>query len=335
MVPGKRIFGYDLLKALAAFFVVLYHVDLVHLVDLGYREGVYYYPSFIQILGLFCACGVPLFLMVNGALTVGKRYDLKKTTVKVGRLLFVGIFWGVIAMCVKAYCKQDMSCFSPKMLLYYWFLYTLAMMYVVNYLLGIAPRWCRWVVVGALLIIPFTTNLFWDMVMLINPDISLPAWGHVGLFTLYGLVYLYAGDFFAHHDSRKWVIWLCGIVGLSLLALEATAVVNYMHRAFEGGNYCFPTWGALLLSIALFSGLKDSEIHVPWIREFVEFLGNNVLGIYIIHFLLMLILGRFLHFSFGNIHLVFVIMIAIGFMVVSAVVSELLRRTPLAFLLKL
>ena len=155
------------------------------------------------------------------------------------------------------------------------------------------------------------------------------------MFTLYGLVYLYAGDYLAHHDGRKWLIWLCGIVGLSLLALEATAVVNHFHRPFEGGNYCFPTWGALLLSVALFAGLKNSDISVPWIKKFVAFLGNNVLGIYIIHFLLMLILGRFLHISFGNLHLVIVVLIALCYMVVSAAISELLRRSPLAFLLKL
>ena len=70
-----RIFGYDALKALAAFFVVLYHVGMV---DMGYHEGEYYFPTLTQILWLFCACGVPLFFMVNGALTVHRNYDLKK-----------------------------------------------------------------------------------------------------------------------------------------------------------------------------------------------------------------------------------------------------------------
>ena len=71
----KRVFGFDAIKALAAFFVVLYHVGMV---DMGYREGVYYYPTFVQFLWLFDACGVPLFFMVNGALTVSRHYDFKK-----------------------------------------------------------------------------------------------------------------------------------------------------------------------------------------------------------------------------------------------------------------
>ena len=75
MKEKKRIFGYDALKVLAAFLVVLYHTGML---DVGYREGVYYYPNLTQLLRLFCACGVPLFFMVNGALTVRKGYDLKE-----------------------------------------------------------------------------------------------------------------------------------------------------------------------------------------------------------------------------------------------------------------
>ena len=68
----KRIFGYDAAKALAAFFVVLYHCGMV---DFGYSEGEYYYPTFVQFLWLFTACGVPLFFTVNGALTISRKFD--------------------------------------------------------------------------------------------------------------------------------------------------------------------------------------------------------------------------------------------------------------------
>ena len=53
LTEKKRVFGYDALKALAAFFVVLYHVGMV---DMGYRDGQYYYPTLVQVLWLFCAC---------------------------------------------------------------------------------------------------------------------------------------------------------------------------------------------------------------------------------------------------------------------------------------
>lgn len=333
MGENKRVFGLDALKALAAFFVVLYHVGLV---DLGYHEGEYYYPSFVQMIWLFCACGVPLFYMVNGALTVRKNYDLKQTAVKVGRLLRAAVVWAIVAMCANALCKHSMSFFTIKRLSYYWFLYSLMLLYAVNYLLLRLPHWCRWVVVGLLLIFPFTTNLFWDVKQLVSPEMAVPHWGHSGLFTLYGLVYLYVGDYLLRRETiHKWVPWVCAVIGLALLALEATAVVNRTHMQFEGGNYCFPTWGALLLSIALFIWIKASDIKLSWLKRFITFLGNNALGIYIFHLLLMIVVGRSLSIFHGNHNPVLIIVIALGYVVASAGLSELVKRSPIGFLMKL
>ena len=334
MEQKKRIFGYDALKALAAFFVVLYHVDMV---DLGYREGVYYYPTLVQLLWLFCACGVPLFFMVNGALTVKRQYGFKKSVIKAGRLVLIGVFWGVVMMCFNALCKHDNSYFRLSMLPYYWFLFTLAAMYVISYLLSRLPHWCRWLVVGLLLVIPFTTNAVWDVIQLLNPEMTIPYWGHFGALTMYGLVYLYAGDYLSAHRCAKWAPWLCAVAGLSLLAIEATAVVNHNHQPFEGGNYCFPTLGALSLSIALFEWLKKWDISQPsWFRNAITFLGNNALGIYIFHLILMVVVGALIPQIKGIVlHPVLVILLTLTYVSVSALISELVRRSSLRFLLKL
>ena len=329
---GKRIFGYDALKALAAFFVVLYHVDMV---DKGYREGVYYYPTLVQLLWLFCGCGVPLFFMVNGALTVNRHYDLKKTIIKAGRLLLIGVFWGILMMCLQS-AFYGTDSFVIKDVPYYWFLFTLAMMYVVNYLLGRMGNRCKWTVIVLLLIFPFTTNLIWDFIQLLSPELHVPKWGHFGIFTLYGLVYLYVGDHLAHHRVDKRISWAGIILGLALLALETIAVVNRTHAPFEGGNYCFPSWGALFLSCALFVLIMDWEPVASKLKSAITFLGNNVLGIYIFHLLIMFLMGRlFPQMNNATIHPVLVLGIALAYMFVSAVISEMIRRSPLSFLLKL
>ena len=333
MPVKERIFGYDILKALAAFLVVLYHVGMV---DLGYRDGQYYYPTLVQVIWLFTACGVPLFFMVNGALTVHRDYDLRKTAVKIGRLLFVGVFWGVVAIGMYVALKHDKSYVSIGMVGYYWFLFTLAMLYVVNYVLSLLPGWCRWVVVGALLVYPFVTNLAWDLVTLHNPETHYLSW-RTGAFTFYGVVYLYAGDCLRNRRVGKWVVTVCALVGLALLGLEATALTNRIHHAFEGGNYCFPTIGALLLSSALFMWLCGCELlRFPRFRQFVTFLGNNALGIYIFHLLLMLLVGFLVPQVHGaTVHPVVAVLIALLYAVISAGISELIRRSPVGFLLKL
>ena len=333
MLGINRIFGYDAIKALAAFFVVLYHVGMV---DLGYREGQYYYPTIVQALWLFCACGVPLFFMVNGALTVHRDYDLKKTSIKVGRLVLSGAFWGIVVMCIYAAANHDMSSFNMGMLTYYWFLFSLALMYLVNYVISRLPLWCRYVIVALLLVFPFVTNLVWDVILLVCPSMTLPKWGHAGAFTLYGLVYLYAGDYLSRQPINKWLSFVVAVVGLLLLSIEATAVVNHLHAPFEGGNYCFPTLGALMLSTAVFVWLKDWDVKESLFKRFVVFLGNNALGVYIFHLILMIIVGFLCpQLSTINLHPIMAIAVALVLMVLSAMISEGLRRTPLSFSLKL
>ena len=155
---------------------------------------------------------------------------------------------------------------------------------------------------------------------------------------MYGLVYLYLGDHLGRHYYNRWIALLSGVVGLALLALEATAVVNYEHTQFEGGNYCFPTLGALLLSASLFIFIRDCDVKLTWLKRFITFLGNNALGIYIIHLLLMIILNAvfiLLDISLGIDHPLEVILAAVIYVILSAGLSELLKRTFLAPLLKL
>ena len=328
----QRIFGYDALKALAAFFVVLYHVGMV---DKGYREGVYYYPTLVQLLWLFCGCGVPLFFMVNGALTVSRHYDFKKTLNKSSRLLLIGVFWGVLVMCEHA-AFDGTDCFTIREIPYYWFLFSLALMYVASFVLGQINSWCKWAVVVILLIFPFTTNLFWVFVQLFRPEMHLPKWFHTGVFTLYGLVYLYAGDYLAHHRVDKRMVWVGAILGLALLALETIAVVNRTHAPFEGGNYCFPSWGALFLSCSLFILIKGWNPVASKLKGIITFLGNNALGIYILHLMVMFLLAHlFPQVANCTVHPVLAIVIALAYMFVSAFISEMIRRSPLSFLLKL
>ena len=334
MKEKKRIFGYDALKVLAAFLVVLYHTGML---DVGYREGVYYYPNLTQMFRLFCACGVPLFFMVNGALTVRKGYDLKKTAVKAARSVFVGYFWGMAMQTIYSIRSHDWPSYTLYNN-YYWFMYTLAILYVVSFLLGKLPVWCRWCAVAFLLIFPFATNLAWDIIILRDPSAILPKWGHVGFFTLYSVVYLYLGDYLRHNykNVNKWLLIFSAIIGLALLLLEAIAVTNYRHEPFDSGNYCFPTMGALLLSIALFVRVKDLRLKDGWLKNFISFLADNSLGIYIFHLLLLATAGT-LFSSIRGIQLnpVLVVLIVLVNMTVSASLSELLRRTPLRFLLKL
>lgn len=335
MGVSKRIFAFDALKVLAAFLVVFYHTGML---DLGYRDGVYYYPTMTQLLALFTACGVPLFFMVNGALTVRRGYDLKKTVVKAARCVFVGFIWGLAMQCVFAIRYSDLSVFSLHNN-YYWFMYTLAMLYVVQYVLNKLPEWCRWCVVAALLIYPFLNNLIWDFVALFGNHTGLH-WERSGLFTLYSVVYLYMGDYLARHGKglARWFLAVIAVMGLGLLAIQATAAVNLMHRPFEGGNYSFPTIGALLLSVSLFVWSLEWHLREGWVKRFVLFLANNTLGIYMFHMLLLAVAGTIfpqIVEAEYSLNPAVVALICLANMTISAWLAQMLGASRLGFLLKL
>ena len=91
-------------------------------------------------------------------------------------------------------------------------------------------------------------------------------------------------------------------------------------------------------SASLFIFIRDCDVELTWLKRFITFLGNNALGIYIIHLLLMVILNAvfiLLDISLDINHPIEVILLAIFYVVLSAGLSELLKRTFLAPLLKL
>ena len=329
---NKRVFGYDAMKALAAFFVVLFHFGIN---EFEYNEGSFYYPSLAQTLSLFTSCGVPLFFAVNGALTISRNYDFRKTINKALRLIMIALFWGIIIQCAYAIRFHRSPHVSWESLHYYWFLFSLAYFYIINYFLNLLPHWCRWACFLVLLAFPFITNYIWNVVVFINPSISIPSWGHIGVYTMYGLVYMYAGDYLAHHNIKKQISICCVLLGLALSVFEVISIVNYSHKPYEGANYAFPTLGALFMTVGLFIWLKSVDTKTIQIKRFISFLGSNALGIYIFHMLLMALSGDFL-IGYGLLsYRISIVLLAIVYTILSALISDLIRKTPLNFLLKL
>ena len=330
----ERIFGYDALKALSAYLVVLYHVFLI---DLGYVKGQYYFPTLVLIPWLFIASSVPLFFMINGALTVRRNYEAKKLIKKSAQLLFVGVFWGLMQKLFYVVRAQDISAASNVYITQYWFFFTMAALYIIQLLLRNLPVWCKYVLIVALLIFPFTTNFIWNVIVFRDPSNKIPLWGSSGALTMYSIVYLYAGDYFAHNDYKYGKLFrvVCFVLGLSLLMFDATAVSNYLHKQFDIGSRCLPTLGALFLSISLFLIIKDWKPRSQKLRQFITFLGNNSMGIYIFHILLLIVVrGLLPELKDMTLPPVIVMLIALAYTLVSAVISELFRRSPLAFLIK-
>ena len=105
---SKRIFYFDALRALAIISVILFHTSLR---TKGIVVGDYaQIPSFNWFMGDFLtACmmiGVDLFLMLSGALSLGRDWEIKPFLQKrLVRICLPFLFWGFVFSIVM-FCIQ-------------------------------------------------------------------------------------------------------------------------------------------------------------------------------------------------------------------------------------
>jgi len=103
-VPKERYAFLDLLKCIAIFFVLLYHFSYYNynfLTDDGIIPYVYYYIRAIL------SCCVPLFFFINGALILNKPFDIKKHAKKLLRIVVLTLIWALIELIVIMFIKGE------------------------------------------------------------------------------------------------------------------------------------------------------------------------------------------------------------------------------------
>ena len=155
---SKRIFYFDALRALAIISVILFHTSLR---TKGIVVGDYaQIPSFNWFMGDFLtACmmiGVDLFLMLSGALSLGRDWEIKPFLQKrLVRICLPFLFWGFVFSIVM-FCIQF---FFPNVL---HVVPTLNVQNAVSFIIGaynatsfgFGPYWFFWMILGTYLIMP-------------------------------------------------------------------------------------------------------------------------------------------------------------------------------------
>lgn len=162
----KRIIYLDTLRALAIIAVILFHI--------GKRVGFVTYadfsliPSFNWFLTDFfstcCRCGVDIFLMLSGALSLGRDWDIKSFLSKrIPRIVFPFLFWGfVLSAFIAVLCIIFPNFLVEINSLNYTFLQSLDLSSFLvalgNSYLGdnrwFGPYWFFWMILGTYLIMP-------------------------------------------------------------------------------------------------------------------------------------------------------------------------------------
>ena len=153
---SKRIFYLDALRAAAILSVIIVHVYAVTRVHVMAEYSLI--PSanwiFSQITGNCFRFGVDLFLMLAGALSLGKSWTIKEFLSKrISRIVEPFIFWGlitgIIAIIISYYFKFKFI---------YYFDYNSIYIFMLSVFKatapGFSPYWFFWMILGTYLIMP-------------------------------------------------------------------------------------------------------------------------------------------------------------------------------------
>ncbi len=289
-----RIFGYDLIKTFAIFLIVFYHVGGLDFGTISSDE--YYLPNLNSFLTSFCTASVPLFFMVNGALILPRHLNLKESLLKASKLFLLFLFGKIVLQ----YLIADRLFSIENQMVHFWFIGTLGITYLLSYLLN-QVKWLRLASLILLLIYPFISNLFFDLLAFIKPGWISPRWEHDGFFTLYALVYFYLGYYLKNISIRPIYTYLNIIIGLFLINFEVITLSNHYQILFDGVNGGFPTIGALLLSIGFYGLFKEITTTNNVLRIIITFIGSNTLGIYLLHVLFIFLLRKYIDIDSINI----------------------------------
>lgn len=276
---SRRVAYYDWMKLTAAFLVVFYHFSYYDL-DYGFVPGQFYLPNGIRIMMSFAAASVPLFFLVNGALTFRRHRSWRESLGKAVKILILMGIWYVARF--------------PS-----WFFRTL----VILYLMFPVLQWLREhhrrlfvALCGGVFLMPFCYNL----ALMCLKGVSLVARvddlsggrSVTGMFTMYSILYFCLGSWLDRAKPWRMPAALgCTAAGWILVLTECTIYTNLQQQMWDGVNTAFPTVGALLMAVGLFMVFRN--IPASFGQVFLGWCCESILAIYVLHMTMVRLLKHF------------------------------------------
>lgn len=289
MVQKKRVIGYDYLRVIAIFMVVIIHGNVTFIADSTSLR-----LTAMEISAL-CLISVPCLLMISGALLLEAESELPWKSLK-RRLVKQGlpfVVWSLIYVVVRIMLKKiPASIQAFTSLLYepayyqFWFMYTLLAIYLLlPVLIPLVHRISREVYQYVLGI--------WMLFSVLQPTISyfFPALrlsGHVGLTVCEGyLGYFLLGYYLKKYGAEittKSAAWLL-VCGCSIIGIFVWGEYAFTGMDFQGYFYrSYLTPGVVMASMGAFVFFQNRM----YIHDFVIVCLSNIsIGIFYIHMLVM------------------------------------------------
>ena len=342
---SKRVFYFDALRAIAILCVVLLHVT-GHLGEMmGYNISTIHSFSgaFETFANNFFRIGIALFLMISGALLLGRDWDVKGFFSKrIPRIAKPFVFWSLIFSIILI----ALSYFIPSIHFVNEFGISDMVMVFVNTLLckapGSAVYWFFWMMLGVYLLMPVVNRwinatdlskveyflIVWMIYIIAAYSLMLPIPEIISFFVApIGFAVL---GYYLRHTERK--IFNSSIAAAVLIVVPAIIMFVYSYSVADTRVlFVFHRYSILVMmeAIGVFCLLKSSSIlNNPGdnIKRAVSSIAMCSYGMYLIHSQLIMVARRILHLSL-SFPLEYLILFAVGF-VFSWAIILILGKIP-------
>lgn len=306
----------------------------------------FWVPNFDKLVLNVCAMSVPLFFMVNGALMLRKCYSWKQILCRAVKIYFLYYFWMIIISEIgTVFFEADrltvMGLLTGKrnaVSVHLWFLSTIAVLTLMTPVLkrmyDSKARKVLYGGMGLLFLFPFTYNY---VVLAMN-------WFHTahadkvfvtGAATMYAILYFLLGKLISDKSKnenrcdRKDLVFAVGslILGWCLVTLEVTLWTNLLGYVYDGVNSSFPTIGALLMAVGTFYILSKAAAPKNLVfSKLIDYFSEHIMGIYIFHHVILRIVLKVVP---GGGSVLKNSILTLGIMLISAVITDFMKRIPL------
>lgn len=292
----QRLGWLDVMKALAAYMVCFYHLtENNKVVNFGHFDEHVYCLSIEKFFyGILVSC-VPLFFIASGTTLTLKSRTAKTNVLRALQLILINCLWGCICNIFISSVETGTFVFSRDFFFhapfYFWYLPTLAFVYIFDIVWQKVKDRRRSVsLFYFLLLVPFTLNIFGDILVFFNPSYASNSFLHSGFFRLYSLAFILVPAIWTSQLSKT-MACLFIFVGMILVGFEVVAYSNATQEIYNGVNSSFPTWGALLSALGIYQLIK--RIPASFDCSFIRCISSNCLGIYILHYPIIVLLVKY------------------------------------------
>lgn len=300
---NKHIFYFDALRALAILCVITIHVFMITKNNLFFSRYSIHSIHFIllQLMGNPFGVGVDIFLMLSGALLLGRKWDIKDFLSKrIPRITYPFFFWNVlfIALIIILFSNSDITIIKN-------FHSTNLISFLINTVQGkeieFCHNWYFWMIFGVYLILPIfnkwilNSNLkeveyflsIWLITCLFDFTLEMNFPVNLSYFTSpIGFVIL---GYYLRHTKRKVLnnpyITLIILIITSIIMVYLSIILTTPDKLYNFNKYSIFT---TIIGASLFLLFKNYhkfqiKFELKKIRKFTSSLAKYSYGIYIIH----------------------------------------------------